>query len=204
MKIEKRKMNRRAFAEREDINIESRTVPFILVSDDNSGIRYDLWEGKEFEEVLEVEGAKFDELNTFFKDHTKSVDAAIGKVINKRIEDGQVKADVVFGKDEDNIFNKYVEGILTDVSIGYSIEKFKEEKREGQPDLVTIEEFNIVELSSVWKGFDKKAKVGRNITEKELEQIINKRIEDKKPKRDNERINRIKKLTGLIKTGSNK
>ena len=48
-------------------------------------------------------------LKTFFKDHNRSVDSAIGRVENIRLEDGKLKADVVFGTDEDaeKVFRKY-------------------------------------------------------------------------------------------------
>ena len=167
-KITTERQYQRAYMERELINEETRTIPFIMVSDKNSGLRFDWWEDEEFEEVLDVKGAKMDGLNTFFKDHNHSVDSAIGRVTNKRLEDGKLKADVIFSTDEeaDKIYRKYVEGILTDVSIGYSINEYKEEKRAGMPNLVTVTDYEIVELSAVWRGFDKGAKVGRSAVDK--------------------------------------
>lgn len=167
-------IHNRAVAQTDLINEETRTIPFILVSNDNSGLRYDWWEDEIYEEKLIPEGATFDRLNTFFKDHRMSVDTAIGKVINTRVENGQIKADVIFGSDIESqtIFNKFREGILTDVSIGYSIQDTKTTKREKDYPLVEVTRFDIHELSAVWKGFDKNAKVGRNADNENLEKEV--------------------------------
>lgn len=167
-------IHNRAVAQTDLINEETRTIPFILVSNDNSGLRYDWWEDEIYEEKLIPEGATFDRLNTFFKDHRMSVDTAIGKVVNTRVENGQIKADVIFGSDTESqtIFNKFREGILTDVSIGYSIQDTKTTKREKDYPLVEVTRFDIHELSAVWKGFDKNAKVGRNVDEINLEKEV--------------------------------
>lgn len=167
-------IHNRAVAQINLINEETRTIPFILVSNDNGGLRYDWWEDEIYEEVLIPSGATFDRLNTFFKDHRMSVDTAIGKVTNIRLEDRQIKADVIFGSDNESqtIFNKFREGILTDVSIGYSIQDTKTTKRDKDYPLVEVTRFDIHELSAVWKGFDKNAKVGRSADinlEKEVE-----------------------------------
>ena len=101
---------------------------------------------------------------TFFKDHNPSVDNAIGRVENLRLEGGEIKCDVVFGSDEDSlkVFQKYAEGILTDVSIGYTIDEVVETEKKGEPTHVLVTKFTILELSAVWKGFDGGATVGRN------------------------------------------
>lgn len=171
-------IHNRAVAQTDLINEETRTIPFILVSNDNSGLRYDWWEDEIYEEKLIPDGATFDRLNTFFKDHKMSVDTAIGKVVNIRLEDGQIKADVVFGSDTESqiIFNKFREGILTDVSIGYTIQDTKTTKREKDYPLVEVTRFDIHELSAVWKGFDKNAKVGRESQNLE-EEVTNEETE---------------------------
>lgn len=70
------------------INIETRTISFILVSEKNEGERYDWWTDEVFIEKLDVNGARYERLKTFFKDHNRSVDSAIGRVENIRLEDG--------------------------------------------------------------------------------------------------------------------
>lgn len=153
------------------INRDTRTVPFILVSKDNAGERYDWWEGRIYIEELDPNGATLTELRTFFKDHRPSVDNAIGRVENLRVEDGAIKCDVVFGSDEDSlkVFQKYAEGILTDVSIGYTIEEVIETEKKGEPTHVLVTRFTIMELSAVWKGFDSGATIGRKAAEDHAE-----------------------------------
>lgn len=160
-------VQRKLTVDKKLINEETRTVPFIIISRNNEGERYDWWKDEIYIERLDVNGATYERLNTFFKDHIRSVDTAIGRVENIRVEDGELKADVVFGTDEESekIFRKYVEGILTDCSIGYKINSVTVEERKGEPTIVTVTSFDIRELSAVGIGFDSGATVGR---EKEI------------------------------------
>lgn len=145
------------------ISVETRTIPFILVSKNNAGERYDWWDGEIYIEELDPKGAILTELRTFFKDHNPSVDNAIGRIENLRIDGGEIKCDVVFGSDEDSlkVFQKYAEGILTDVSIGYTIEEVIETEKKGELTHVMVTKFTIMELSAVWKGFDSGAIASR-------------------------------------------
>jgi len=144
------------------LNIDSsnRSLSFVIISDDNGGTRYDWTNGEYYTEILDPTKANTERLTTFFKDHNHSVDSAIGKVENVRVEDGMLIADVTFGTDEvsDTIFRKYVDGILTDVSVGYEIKGYSVDEREGEADIVTVNDYEIFELSAVGIGFDKKAK----------------------------------------------
>jgi hypothetical protein len=162
--LQSRSFEKKIRADTSLINHETRTVPFILVSKNNSGERYDWWENRIYTEELDPKGAILTELRTFFKDHFPSVDNAIGRVENLRLEGGEIKCDVIFGSDEDSlkVFQKYAEGILTDVSIGYTIDEVVETEKKGEPTHVLVTRFTILELSAVWKGFDKNATVGRS------------------------------------------
>ena len=151
-----------------------RKLTFTIISPDNDGMRYDWYSGESYVERLDPLGAKTDRLNTFFKDHNRGVDDAIGKVESVRMDGDSLKADVVFGSDADSILTKYREGVLTDVSIGYAINTYEVEEREGEADVVTVTEFDIYELSAVGIGFDRGAKHERamdNIDEKQLREI---------------------------------
>lgn len=163
-KVQGQTVERKLTIESNSINESERKIPFILVSKDNQGERFDWWKDEIYIEKLDVNGANYERLKTFFKDHIRSVDSAIGKVENIRIEDGELKADVVFGSDDESekIFRKYVDGILTDCSIGYKIINVTTEERKGEPTIVTVTEFEIRELSAVGIGFDKGATVGRD------------------------------------------
>ena len=157
-------VHNRAYADISLIEDEKRLIPFVIVSNDNAGLRYDWYEDEIYEERLDVNGATFDRLKTFFKDHELRVDNAIGKIENTRVDNGQIKCDVIFGTDEDSdkIYRKFKEGILSDVSIGYTIQKEEVTHRSGQPTEVLVRKFDIHELSAVWKGFDRNATIGRS------------------------------------------
>lgn len=149
------------------------TLTFVMVSDKNDGERFDWGSGQYYIERLDIDGAKTETLNTFFKNHDRGVDDAIGSVKNVRKQDNQLLADVSFDDDGLSIKRKYENGTLTDVSIGYRINKYEVEEREAELDLVTITDFDIIELSAVGIGFDSGAKhTGResisNIGEDEM------------------------------------
>ena len=158
----------RAKTDPTQIDVENRMIPFILVSRDNAGERYDWWNDEVYIEELDPNGARLEELATFFKDHSPSVDNAIGRVENTRVEDSIIKSDVVFGTDEDagKVFQKYRDGVLTDVSIGYFVHDVVVTSRQGEPDHVLVTDYTIVELSAVWKGFDRGATIGRSFGNK--------------------------------------
>jgi hypothetical protein len=139
---------------------KDNTISFTMVSDDNGGTRYSWDTGELYEERLDPAGAGFESLTTFFKDHERSVDSAIGRVKDVRVEGGTVIGDVIFGSGaaEQDVYRKYTEGILTDVSIGYRINSYKVEERENEMDLVTVTDYDIFELSAVGIGFDAGAK----------------------------------------------
>lgn len=174
--LQSRNFEKKIRADTSLIDTQTRTVPFILVSKDNAGERYDWWEGRIYIEELDPKGAILTELRTFFKDHSPSVDNAIGRVENLRLDGSEIKCDVVFGSDEDSlkVFQKYAEGILTDVSIGYTIDEVIETEKKGEPTHVLVTKFTILELSAVWKGFDKNATVGRSVKEADEQERLNK------------------------------
>lgn len=148
------------------IDQENKMVPFIAISANNAGERMDWWTGETYIEELDLTGAKFDRLSTFFKDHTRSVDAAVARIENAHI-DGEFKVDVYFGSDTSSydIFRKYLDGILTDVSVSYIVNDIVVTDKRGEPTHVLVTDFEIVELSAVWRGFDAGATVGRSASQ---------------------------------------
>ncbi len=156
-------------------DLPANTLSFVFVSDDNAGTRYDWFEDQYYTEQLDINGATSERLNTFFKDHLRNVDSAIGKITNVRVVDAQLVGDVTFGTDEDSqrVFSKYSEGILTDVSIGYEIRDYNvEQGAENELDTVTVTRFDIFEVSAVGIGFDSKAKKRDKLDDMEF--IMNK------------------------------
>jgi len=165
------------------------TLTFVFVSNDNAGVRFDWGSGEYYNEILDVNGASVERLNTFFKNHTRSVDDAIGKVSNVRVDNGELVGDITFGTDEDSqkIYRKYLEGILTDVSIGYEIRDYKVESQpDGERDNVTITDFDVFEVSAVGIGFDSGAKKRSN---EDSNLNLNKEI-----KMDKERLDELQAL----------
>ncbi len=159
----------------------TNTLSFVFVSNDNAGTRFDWGTGEYYSEVLDVNGATTERLNTFFKDHIRSVDSAVGKITNPRIENGELLGDVTFGSDTDSqrVYSKYNEGILTDVSIGYEIRDYTVTRgAENEQDMVTVTNFDIFEVSAVGLGFDGGAKKRESVkdgssemNEKQLERL---------------------------------
>lgn len=185
-------------------NNENDSLTFVMVSDQNEGYRWD-WDLGTYIERLDISGANYEHLNTFFKNHDRDVDAAVGRVENKRVDGTSLLGDVVFDESGADIKRKYENGTLTDVSIGYKINKYEVEEREGEPDIVTVTDFEILELSAVGVGFDKGAKhTGRESDFNEgEEQMLKELLErlaklEKKAERSAEDNAAIAKLKGEI------
>lgn len=152
---------------------DTEELDFVIVSNDNGGIRYDWDMGGYYIEVLDVKGANLDRLNTFFKDHLRSVDSAIGRISRKSVGE-VVRASVTFDDDGESVKRKYLNGTLTDVSVGYLINKYTVEEREGEPDIVTVTDYDIHELSAVGIGFDGGAKHERGagmLTQEQMDEL---------------------------------
>lgn len=175
-----------------------RTLSFTFISSDNDGLRYDWWSGESYVERLLPEGADTTRLRTFFKDHELRVDNAIGKIDNVRVENGELVGDVTFGSDpqSQSIYEKYRDGLLTDVSVQYQINAYTVEERDGEADLVTVTDYEVFEVSAVAVGFDrgaKKRKQGETMPEE-----IKKRIEELEAiaKRSEKQEEELAKLRG--------
>lgn len=141
---------------------DEETMTFVMVSQDNTGQRYDWGTGEFYDEYLDPAGADVTDLRTMFKDHYRSVDSAVGKIESTAVINGELEATVRFGSDEASqvVAQKYREGILTDVSIGYEILDYRVEKstEPNGRDTVTVTSYKIRELSAVGVGFDNGAK----------------------------------------------
>ena len=150
------------------INEAENTIWFIAVSEDNAGLR-ETWSGVRYIEQIDVESIVTDRFRVFAKDHKPSTDNVIGRVVQVIKEDGKLKAQIKFSFTDNarEVFQKYKEGILTDVSIGYRYDLEKATIIDDDVPVVILREVEIFELSSVWMGFDGGAKIGREITTKE-------------------------------------
>lgn len=160
------------------LNGKTQAHTFVIVSDDNGGERYDWVSGESYIEELEITGASLTRLKTFFKDHVRSTDSAVGRIENARVDGGTILADVVYGsgQSEQDIKRKYDEGILTDVSIGYEINNYEVDENPNGLDVVRVTSYDIFELSAVGIGFDQGANK-RGVTmgdEKDIEARVSK------------------------------
>ena len=149
-------------------------LSFVLISEANDGLRRDWYSGEQYIERLDISGASWPQRLTFFKDHNASTDNAIGRVHDVKVADNTLIGDVTFGtgNEEQTVRRKYLEGILTDVSVSYRINAYTIKEREGEPDLVIVTDFELIEVSAVGIGFDAGAKK-RGISEDEFEERLN-------------------------------
>jgi len=168
------------------IDEKARKVPFVMISVDNAGERFDWWSGETYIEELDVTGANLERLKTFFKDHDIRVDNAIGRVQDPKVKKDELICDVVFGTDDDseNIFRKYIDGTLTDVSIGYNIRDIVITEKKDEPTHILATDYDILELSAVGVGFD--AGAGRGADTKKRKNL-------KKFKKTEKRVKKSKK-----------
>ncbi|MFT6460475.1 HK97 family phage prohead protease, partial [Pseudophaeobacter arcticus] len=93
-------------------------------------------------------------------------DDQVGVVEKAWVDDEQVgRALVRFGNSAraQEIFQDIVDGIRRHVSVGYTVSKVEEEVREGQPNLVTMTEWEPYEISIVSVPADQNVGVGREM-----------------------------------------
>ncbi|QLI05770.1 hypothetical protein CINF_1284 [Candidatus Campylobacter infans] len=137
-------------------------LTFCIVSKNSDAGRIDFFTGEYYIERLSVAGADTSELTTLFKDHEPSVDNAIARIENIRIVDDELLCDCVFSSDKSAqiIRQKYIERVLSDVSIGYLIndERVISPASSETSEIREVTSFKILELSAVWRGADSGAK----------------------------------------------
>ena len=108
-------------------------------------------------------------LNSALLNHNP--DKIIGRVENSRLEKKKVRASIVFDDDElsNSVFKKVESGSLKGVSIGYSIEKFRELQEDEEwggfrGPLFIATAFSIYEASLTPIPADSSVGVGRDLT----------------------------------------
>jgi hypothetical protein len=165
---------------------KDNTIEVVLVSNNNGGRRFDWESGDYYIEELDPKGADTSRGLSFFKDHIASVDNAVGRVDNIRVENDELISDIHFGSDEDSqrVLQKYRDGILTDVSIRYTQDEYTEQEIENGYNIRTITKYTLFEVSAVGIGFDAGAKKREaEMTKEELEKL-NKENAEKQRKLD--------------------
>ncbi len=152
----------RRFAEVREIDVDARTVELAFSSEEPVA----RWFG---DEVLDhSKGAvRLDRLNggaAVLVNH--DWDDQVGVVESARIDkDGRGRAVVRFGRSAraDEVFQDIVDGIRKHVSVGYMVHKVEVEQRDGEPDKVTLTDWEPYEISMVAVPADQTVGVGRDM-----------------------------------------
>lgn len=111
----------------------------------------------------------------------KSLDSVVGVVERAWVEGDKAKAIVRFAKDEisERVFQKVVDGILRNVSVGYTAEYEDVSKDEDEIPTYRAVRWTPMEVSIVPIGFDKNAQIRNNEQDKETEITITKKVVEK-------------------------
>lgn len=172
------------------INEEARTVELTWTTG-HKGLRSG-WSGQFYEELEVSDSAvNMSRLNgaPLLASHdSSSLDSVIGVVESSRLVGNEGKAIVRFSKDPEaeKVFNKIKEGVLRNVSVGYSVQKYvRVSPEEAKIPTFRAVQWTPMEISIVPIGFDPKANVRNsekiNHSEHDVEVII----------RDNKQTNEV-------------
>lgn len=128
--------------------------------------RYDIWEDRHYEEELSLDAAhvRLDRLNggaPLLKDHMHNLDSTIGVVERAWLKGGNGHALVRFSPRDDvaPILADVKAGILRNISVGYSVRKYKVIREDGALDVYRAVDWEPAELSIVAIPADPKAQV---------------------------------------------
>lgn len=178
----------RAMVSESSINEEKRTVDLIWTTG-SKGLRSH-WGERYYEELsLAPEHVDLSRLNDgshplLAAHDSNSLDSVIGVVERAWLEGDKGIATVRFASDEisQRAFTKVKEGVLRNVSVGYSVRKYDPYEVEGEeyPTYRAVD-WQPMEISIVPIGFDAAAKIrSEEVTENEVE-IISTRSESTNP-----------------------
>ncbi len=159
MKIDDLKNNIFFSAQKGGVDEENLCVSFIALSKNNMHKRE--FFGEEYYLSVDTSTMKFN-ADTLYLDHDVSFENAIGKIIDVKNEDGDYKAKVRFFADVEasyQAFLKFKNGLSQSVSVGMSGFEIKEKDKVNGLSHYEISGGEIYELSAVWQGADKNAKV---------------------------------------------
>ncbi len=179
-------------SQRQEIDVEKRTVPLTFSSEDKLVDRF-----FGMEQLVHTKGAadlkRLNDGGALLKDHDRGMQ--IGVIEEARIDEKEKvgRAIVRFSKGDlgDSVFQDVVDGIVRNVSVGFRIRKFEETEREGEPNLVRILEWEAFEISFVSIPADETVGVNR------AEEIIEPKIEKRKDTKMN-----LEELLALQKAGT--
>lgn len=164
------------------LNAESRTVDVIFATD-TPVLRYSWMRDEYYQEVLDMDGANLDRAGKGLPvldnhDTWGGVGQILGRAENVRKENGKWVATVRFSKRDnvEQIFNDVRDGIITDISFGYSVD---EVQRMEKSDTDKYRKYNVKrwtpsEISFVTIPADPKAGVrSQDGNDYDIENFIN-------------------------------
>lgn len=159
MKINELKGNIFFNAQKGGIDEENLTVNFIALSKNNMHKRE--FFGEQYYLSVDTSTMKFN-ADTLYLDHDVSFENAIGKIIDLKNEDGNYKVKVQFFPEVQASYQAYLRfknGLSQSVSVGMCDYEIKEIEKIDGLSHYEISGGEIYELSAVWQGADKNAKI---------------------------------------------
>jgi hypothetical protein len=168
----------RAKVSESSLNLEARTIDLVWTTG-SKGLRR-TWGGDYYEELSldpkHVDLTRLQDGAPLLAAHNQfGLDGVIGVVERVWLEDSKGMATVRFAKDEDSeaIFEKVRDGILRNVSVGYSVSEYTDVTAEDEKTpTYRATRWQPAEISIVPIGFDPKAQVRtQDSTENEVEII---------------------------------
>lgn len=153
---------------------ESDTIP-IALSSEHPVERYDWWEGERYNEILDHAPEAIDMSRASaglpFLDSHNHFDgrAQMGRILNLRVEDGRLRGDVKFSRRQEaqDYKRDMLDGIRTDISVGYQIDPNNIEisQKDGELKTVRVKRWTPLEASGVSVPADPTVGVGRSAPE---------------------------------------
>lgn len=136
--------------------------------------------GEKFYEALDMapESVNLTRLNSgnapFLTEHERDVKVQLGVIKKAWLEDGLGYAEVKLSKHRNqDLVNDILDGVLSSVSVGYSVELFEETGEENGIPVLTARRWTPVEVSVVSSGFDSGAVILRSNQDESLVEFIN-------------------------------
>jgi hypothetical protein len=168
----------RASIPENSVNEETRTAELVW-STGSKGLRRG-WDGDYYESLSmspeHVDMSRLQNGAPLLAAHDSySLDSVIGVIERASVDGKQGVATVRFAKDEvsERIFQKVKDGILRNVSVGYSVQEYRDiSERDDKVPTFEATRWTPMEISIVPIGFDAKAQVrNQTVTESEVEII---------------------------------
>lgn len=142
------------------VDLEKRTVEIVFTTG-QSGLRYDWWNDRYYEESLRVDDASIRQdrlkkgLSVIDSHKTyEGVRNVFGITETYSIGGGQIVGIARFSENHDDIFKDVADGILRHVSLGYNVYEYAVTEKQGETEKREAVDWEPVELSLVPVSFE--------------------------------------------------